>query len=150
MRPAFLLVVALTVTAGAATPEITAVPASALPQPGLSSALRDWREIPVLEDGRIMPLDTFARRMADTICHAQAPKLATGPGGALVRWQPDELLLDWLARPAAWQEIPFLTAEHEEVRSLLDLPLFTTDASGKERLKHAAPADVEDLSLIHI
>jgi len=145
MRSSFLLVVAaLTATAGAATPAITAGAASARPQPGLSSALREWREIPVLEDGRIMPLDTFARRMADTICHAQAPKLATGPGGALVRWQADELLLDWLARPAAWQEIPFLIAEHEEVRSLLDLPLFTTDATGKVRLKHAAPADVED------
>ena len=116
---------------------------AAAPLPGLSPALREWREIPVLEDGRIMPLDTFARRMAETICHAQAPKLATGPGGAVVRWQADELLLDWLARPAAWEEIPFLIAEHEEVRELLGLPLFTVTATGRERLKHAAPTDVE-------
>ena len=146
MRTTLLLVAAAlaVTTAVAATPAATAVPGTAAPQPGLSPALRDWREIPVLEDGRIMPLDTFARRAADTICHAQTPKLATGPGGTLVRWQADELLLDWLARPAAWEEIPFLTAEHEAVRELLGLPLFADTPSGRERLKHAAPADVED------
>ena len=138
-----LLAVAAAVVAAsglAATPSDR----SAAPLPGLAPALREWREIPVLEDGRIMPLDTFARRMADTICHAQAPKLATGPGGGLVRWQADELLLDWLVRPAAWEEIPFLIAEHEEVRELLGLPLFAAMAAGRERLKHAAPADVAD------
>jgi ABC-type transport system involved in cytochrome c biogenesis permease subunit len=144
MRFIILLAVAMlaTTAARAATPDLVAPPS--LPQPGLTAALAAWREIPVLEDGRIMPLDTFARRMADTVCHAQAPKLATGPGGAVVRWQADELLLDWLARPAAWEEIPFLTAEHEEVRKLLGLPLFAEAAAGRERLKHAAPADVED------
>ena len=143
MRTTLLLAAALATTVAAATPVASAVPASAAPQPGLSPALRAWREIPVLEDGRIMPLDTFARRMADTICHAQTPKLATGPGGAFVRWQADELLLDWLARPAAWEDVPFLTAEHEEVRELLGLPLFAESAAGRERLKHAAPSDVE-------
>ncbi|MFM8290979.1 MAG: hypothetical protein ACKOC4_04680, partial [Planctomycetia bacterium] len=114
------------------------------PQPGLTAALSAWREIPVLEDGRILPLDTFARRMADTICHAQTPKLATGVDGKLARWQADELLLDWLVRPAAWEDVPFLTAEHEEVRKLLDLPLFAETATVLELLKHAAPSDVED------
>jgi ABC-type transport system involved in cytochrome c biogenesis permease subunit len=146
MRTTLLLAAAAlaTTVASAATPAASAVPASAAPQPGLSPALREWREIPVLEDGRIMPLDTFARRMADTICHAQTPKLATGPGGTPARWQADELLLDWLARPAAWEDVPFLTAEHEEVRALLGLPLFADTPSGRERLKHAAPSDVED------
>jgi ABC-type transport system involved in cytochrome c biogenesis permease subunit len=144
MRFSLLLAAAILVPAAAraATPEIMGT--APLPRPGLTTSLAAWREIPVLEDGRIMPLDTFARRMADTVCHAPAPRLATGPGGALVRWQADELLLDWLARPAAWEEIPFLTAEHEEVRKLLGLPLFTEAAAGRERLKHAAPADVED------
>jgi ABC-type transport system involved in cytochrome c biogenesis permease subunit len=145
MRTILLLAAALaTSIAAAATPAASASPASVAPQPGLSPALRAWREIPVLEDGRIMPLDTFARRMADTICHAQTPKLATGAGGELVRWQADELLLDWLARPTAWEDVPFLTAEHEEVRELLGLPLFAESATGRERLKHAAPSDVED------
>ena len=144
MRSTLVLAALLLATSavGAATPDLT-TPASR-PQPGLSAALAAWREIPVLEDGRIMPLDTFARRLADTVCHAQTPKLATGPGGAAERWQADELLLDWLARPAAWEEVPFLTAEHEEVRKLLGLPLFADAPAGRERLKHAAPADVED------
>ncbi len=110
---------------------------------GLEPALNAWRGIPVLEDGRIMPLDTFARRHAETICNSQSPRLETGPGGAVVKWNADELLLDWLARPQAWEEVPFLIAEHEEVRKLLDLPVFET-TGGSRRLKHASPADVAD------
>ncbi|NBT14225.1 MAG: hypothetical protein EBS56_11720, partial [Planctomycetia bacterium] len=75
-----------------------AVPA-AVPTPGLHASLEAWREIPVLDDGRIMPLDTFARRHLETISNTQSPKLATGPQGAIVKWHADELLLDWLVRP---------------------------------------------------
>lgn len=112
-------------------------------EPGLEPALAAWRGIPLLEDGRVMPLDTFARRHAETICNSQSPRLETGPGGAVVKWHADELLLDWLARPQAWEEVPFLIAEHEEVRKLLDLPVFET-TGGSRRLKHASPADVAD------
>lgn len=114
------------------------------PMPGLHDSLRAWREIPVLEDGRIMPLDTFARRHVETITNVQAPKLATGPREAVVRWQADELLLDWLARPQAWEDVPFLIAEHEEVRKLLGLPVFETTGGEMRRLKYAAPSDVAD------
>jgi len=116
---------------------------AAVLDPGLEPALDAWRGIPILEDGRIMPLDTFARRHVETICNSQSPKLETGPGGALVKWQADELLLDWLARPQAWEDVPFLIAEHEEVRKLLDLPVKET-TGGSRRLKHASPADVAD------
>lgn len=114
------------------------------PTPGLHASLAAWREIPVLEDGRIMPLDTFARRHVETITNTQTPKLATGPREAVVRWQADELLLDWLARPQAWEDVPFLIAEHEEVRKLLDLPVFETTGGEMRRLKYAAPSDVAD------
>jgi ABC-type transport system involved in cytochrome c biogenesis permease subunit len=118
--------------------------AAETPMPGLHEALGPWREIPVLEDGRIMPLDTFARRHVETITNVQAPKLATGPREAVVRWQADELLLDWLARPQAWEDVPFLIAEHEEVRKLLGLPVFETTGGEMRRLKYAAPSDVAD------
>ncbi|MFM8496520.1 MAG: hypothetical protein ACKOEM_13500, partial [Planctomycetia bacterium] len=121
-----------------------AVAAGERPTPGLHPVLASWREIPVLEDGRIMPLDTFARRHVEAISNTQTPKLATGPDGALVRWQADELLLDWLARPQAWEDIPFLIAEHEEVRKLLELPVFDSSGGEKRRLKYAAPSDVAD------
>jgi len=120
------------------------VVAAERPVPGLHPTLAPWREIPVLEDGRIMPLDTFARRHVEAISNTQTPKLATGPGGALVRWQADELLLDWLARPEAWEDVPFLIAEHEEVRKLLDLPVFDSAGGERRRLKYAAPSDVAD------
>ena len=114
------------------------------PAPGLEPALAAWREIPVLEDGRLMPLDTFARRRAETICNTQTPKLPTGPAGAAVRWHADELLLDWLVRPQAWEDVPFLIAEHEELRKILELPVFETSPGGTKRLKYASPSDVAD------
>jgi len=119
------------------------VPA-AVPTPGLHASLGAWREIPVLDDGRIMPLDTFARRHLETISNTQSPKLATGPQGAIVKWHADELLLDWLVRPEAWERVPFLIAEHEEVRKLLDLPVFETSGGEMRRLKYASPDDVAD------
>ena len=114
------------------------------PTPGLSANLAAWRAIPVLEDGRIMPLDTFARRHTEAICHVQEPKLAIAPGQSPVKWRADELLLDWLARPSAWEDVPFLIAEHEELRALLGLELFAETPKGKVRLKFAAPSDVAD------
>jgi len=120
------------------------LPAAAGPTPGWHADLGAWREIPVLEDGRIMPLDTFARRHVETVCNTQQPKLATGPQGAVVKWHADELLLDWLVRPDAWERVPFLIAEHEEVRKLLDLPIFETGGGEMRRLKYASPETVAD------
>ena len=76
-------------------------------------SLAAWREIPILEDGRVMPLDTFARRRVEAICHTHAPKLlmpasvSSESAATVVQWHADELLLDWLVRPEAWQEVPF-------------------------------------------
>ena len=135
------LLAAALVAIGAAA----AIPAGAAPPaPGLSPSLGAWRSIPVLEDGRIMPLDTFARRHVETICHVQEPKLAVVTGEPLTKWHADELLLDWLVRPAAWEDVPFLTAEHEELRKLLGLELFADTPKGRVRLKYAAPSDVAD------
>ena len=113
-------------------------------------SLAAWREIPILEDGRVMPLDTFARRRVEAICHTHAPKLlmpasvSSESAATVVQWHADELLLDWLVRPEAWQEVPFLIAEHEELRKLLELPIFEESTAGRRRLKYAAPADVID------
>ena len=74
----------------------------------------------------------------------QEPKLAIAPGQSPVKWRADELLLDWLARPSAWEDVPFLIAEHEELRALLGLELFAETPKGKVRLKFAAPSDVAD------
>jgi len=132
--------------AGIAIAAVAAAPRAsraAQPQPGLSPALGAWRAIPVLEDGRLMPLDTFARRHVEKITNLQEPKLAP-EGGDPVKWRADELLLDWLVRPEAWEDVPLLTCEHEELRRLLGLEIFADAPSGRIRLKHAAPSDVAD------
>lgn len=123
---------------------LAAVPApAAAPTPGLSPALGAWRAIPVLEDGRLMPLDTFARRTVEKITDVPQPKLAVD-GGTPVAWRADELLLDWLVRPEAWEDVPLLTCEHEDLRELLGLEIFADTPTGRVRLKHAAPSDVAD------
>ena len=118
---------------------------SPIGSPDLGNALDAWRHLPVLDDGRVMPLDTFARRRVETITNSQAPMLSTDSGGTqLRRWEAAELLLDWLSEPAAWEDVAFLIAEHEGVREILDLPVFETHAEGRRRLKYAAPSDVAD------
>ena len=90
-RPAVCILLALLVRLMAVGP--SAATAADTPTPGLEPALAAWREIPVLEDGRVMPLDTFARRHAETICNTQTPRLATGPGAAVVKWQSHRVSL---------------------------------------------------------
>jgi len=108
----FLLLLFL---AALVVPTATAGAAEANAQDPLAA----WRAIPVLDDGRIMPLDTFARRRVETITNAQRPSLASPESDEPQRRNADELLLDWLARPAAWEDVPLLIAEHEELRALL-------------------------------
>ncbi len=139
-----LLPVLMPVLLGAWTSTWAAPALAEPPAPGLSPSLGAWQAIPILEDGRIMPLDTFARREVEKICNIQQPKLAMTAGDSPVQWRADELLLDWLVRPAAWEDVPFLIAEHEELRRLLGLELFTNTPTGKVRLKYAAPSDVAE------
>ncbi len=123
---------------------LIALPCGAAAEGVGSDPLAAWRAIPVLEDGRIMPLDTFARRRVETITNAQRPSLASPDSDEPTRWNADALLLEWLTRAEAWEDVPLLIAEHEELRALLDLPVFDEGPDGKQRLKHASPADVAE------
>jgi ABC-type transport system involved in cytochrome c biogenesis permease subunit len=120
-----------------------------------------WRRLPVFLDGRVMPLDSFARDMAESICGRVRPKLSLDgagyerpataveltaarvllPEGKPRRFEPYELLFSWLVEPERWDNVPFLAAEHGQLRQeLLGLPLLGPDG---ERLKYAAPRQVE-------
>lgn len=122
---------------------------------------RTWQRIPVFSEGRIMPLDSFARDAAETICGRTSPRLSldgataagkaegaelTGarqlfPDGQPRRFSAGELLLSWMVEPEKWERVPFLTAEHEELRvKLLELPMLGADGS---RLKYVSPWQVE-------
>jgi ABC-type transport system involved in cytochrome c biogenesis permease subunit len=118
-----------------------------------------WKGMPVFENGRIMPLDTFARGVVDKVCGRTSPKLRlTGalvdgvsedelgpatelfPDGEPRRFSAAELLFSWLIEPEKWERVPFLRAGHETLREeLLDLPIA---AEGAGRLKYVSPWQV--------
>lgn len=99
---------------------------------------RAWRAIPVHHNGRIMPLDSFAREMIETICHRERPTLAYQ--GSPRRFEAAELLFHWLVEPQRWEDVPFLLAEHEELRrDVLHVPL--TDEHGRHQ-RYVSPREV--------
>jgi len=125
-----------------------------------------WRRIPVFVEGRVMPLDSFARDTVETICGrirptlslagagweqpAAAPELSAArvllPEGKARRFQPCELLFSWLVEPEKWENVPFLSAEHGQLRQeLLGQPLVGPDG---QRLKYASPRQVERASAL--
>ena len=116
-----------------------------------------WRAIPVYHDGRIMPLDTFARLAVETICNRERPKLRLAgavppeefesaalagartlfPGDQPRTFDPVELLFSWFTEPEKWEDVPFLIAEHNELREqIIGLP--STNEEG-EHLKYISP-----------
>lgn len=123
-------------------------------------SLDAWKHLPVLFDGRIMPLQTFARKAVSDITGRQNPKLDPKhelgaerfesddlaqarklfPGGAARKWEASELLLSWMVEPEAWEEVPFLLAEHESLRKLLGLKV----EDDRGHLRYVSPAQVMD------
>jgi ABC-type transport system involved in cytochrome c biogenesis permease subunit len=123
-----------------------------------------WKALPVFHKGRVMPLDTFAREQVAAICGRESPTLAleqalsdeefaalpaNSPARALFpndkprKFQPVELLFSWLAEPEAWEEVPFLLAEHQDLREgVLGVPF--SHPTSKEHLKFVSPRQVQD------
>jgi len=116
----------------------------------------DWsrfESLPVFDGGRIMPLDTFARRVVREITGRSAPTLgppetpaegaaaALFPDGQARRFAASELLFEWLVEPEVWENVAFLPAGNEALRGeLLGLPL---RGPGGERLRYVSPAAME-------
>ncbi len=107
---------------------------------GTPSAWDTWRRMPVLGEGRVVPLDTFAVEAVEAICGRANPTLQL-PDGNTRTYPAAELLFAWLAEPERWEKTPFLPADDRELREeVLGLPLYDEDG---RRLRFAAPADVE-------
>jgi ABC-type transport system involved in cytochrome c biogenesis permease subunit len=105
--------------------------------------LTTLKEIPVFHNGRPMPLDTFARTAVEVICNRANPTLDLKgnvtaaefnseafaearrlfPEGKPRKFQAVELVLSWLAEPEKWDNVPFITAKHEDLRKLLGVPI---------------------------
>ena len=100
-----------------------------------------WERMPVLVEGRIAPLDTFARETVEAICGRVNPTLQL-PGREPHNYSSAELLFAWLAEPGKWENTSFLTAQDAELRAdVLGLPL--RDAVGR-RLRYVSPVEVEN------
>ncbi len=125
----------------------------------------DWdsfERLPVFERGRMMPLDTFARAVVESICGRTHPTLGPSgehsarlstvsselfPAGKPRKFRPAELLFSWLVEPEKWQDVPFLLAQHKQLRTeVLDLPL--RDSQGR-RLRYISPAQFRQAKQLH-
>lgn len=99
-----------------------------------------WDRIPVLDDGRIQPLDSRARKIAVYLTGREnwkEPTPANAPKSFKARTVPaNELLFAVMADKETWLKQPVLKCEFRELRTKLGLP---------ERGTTAAIADVIDL-----
>ncbi len=116
--------------------------------------------MPVLQNGRIMPLDTFARTQVKKICGDVNPMI--GRLGTLTandrkslsddeiqqwvkknqprRFLAAKLLYAWTIEPENWEDVPFLYATNAELRSeWLGVPLTGEDGS---RLQYVSPQQI--------
>lgn len=117
-----------------------------------------WKRMPVLHDGRIKPLDSFARTVVRGICGRESPKLGLPeeaktssdrdwaearklfPDGEPRKFAPEELLFSWMVEPEKWERVPFIVAGNEELRrEALDVKV--RDSRGNN-LQYVSPYQV--------
>jgi ABC-type transport system involved in cytochrome c biogenesis permease subunit len=120
-----------------------------------------WQHLPVFSNGRMMPVNTFARVAAEQITNRANPRLSLEgaraddgteppdlddsrklfPDGESRRFTAAELLFSWLVEPQRWENVPFLIAEHEQLRKdVLGLPILSPEG---QRLKYVSPWQLE-------
>jgi ABC-type transport system involved in cytochrome c biogenesis permease subunit len=119
-----------------------------------------WQHLPVFHNGRMLPVNTYARLVVEDVCDGPNPRLSLEGVTDAVRSLPEfaetekmfpretrkfpapELLFSWIVEPERWEYVPFLIAEHETLRKdVFKLPVLS--AKGKH-LKYVSPYDVEN------
>jgi ABC-type transport system involved in cytochrome c biogenesis permease subunit len=119
-----------------------------------------WQRMPCFHNGRMMPVNTFARAMVETVCHRANPRLSLDgalqegadeppgfaeakrlfPDGEARKFTSAELLFSWLVEPHRWKHVPFLIAEFDALRTnVLDVPVHGPEG---KHLKYVSPAQV--------
>ena len=78
---------------------------------------RDFGKLPVLQDGRIQPLDSVARNSLRQLRNKQSVSL-----GGLKQMSASEWLMEVLMKPDAADERKVFRIDNDEVKSLLKLP----------------------------
>lgn len=84
-----------------------------------------WKSIPVLHDGRVKPIDSFAR---ETCLLVTAGRRWEHPETG-VRYQPYELMFAWIADPDRWSEELVIRCEYRPLRELLQTGLVQQETS---------------------
>ncbi|QGJ71521.1 putative cytochrome C-type biogenesis protein [Planctomycetales bacterium 10988] len=106
----------------------------------VAEAWSAWDQMPLLHDGRLKPMDTFARQAVQIISHRESPKLVVD--GEIQKWEADKMVLSWLLLPQKWEDVEFLYAKLPELREeILDIPLTGKDG---ETLSYVSPAQLEE------
>ncbi len=76
-------------------------------------------EVAVQHEGRVKPLDTFARLVVKQIYTREDIKLVDADGKVVGRWSPLPAFLDWQARPDFWNEQEIIAVEYPPLRQKL-------------------------------
>ncbi|MDO4550150.1 MAG: cytochrome c biogenesis protein CcsA [Planctomycetia bacterium] len=116
-----------------------------------------WESLPVMHEGRIMPMEAYARMLIGEKklkFSLEASGLENMPAkmreieaeskmsvDKYRRFTPSEMIFSWLVEPEMWMWIPFLSAENEELRRFLEVPIY--GKSGK-RLRHVSPYQLSE------
>lgn len=78
-----------------------------------------WQSIPVLDEGRIKPLDTFAEEKVTLITGRSKWKELDEKGNTVRTYQAPELLYAWLSAPDEWIKKQVVRCEFRPLRVLL-------------------------------
>jgi ABC-type transport system involved in cytochrome c biogenesis permease subunit len=101
-----------------------------------------WQHLPVFTEGRVAPLDTFARATVESICGRATPTLR-GPDATSRKFAAPELLFAWLVEPESWESVRFLPGGRS-LREYLGMSL--VDSEGRS-LQGISPSEVDQSDL---
>lgn len=78
-----------------------------------------WQQIPVLDEGRIKPLDTFAEEKVTLITGRSKWKELDDKGNVVRTYRAPELLYAWLTAPDEWVKKQVIRCEYRPLRKIL-------------------------------
>lgn len=107
-----------------------------------------WNHLPVFTDGRMQPLDTYARIRVERIMGRVRPKITWltqedgKPVEVTIKFDAAQLVFSWLAQPERWETFPFFPAENSELLEFMGAE--KRDEFGRHPLA-VSPAQIEDV-----
>lgn len=78
-----------------------------------------WQQIPVLDEGRIKPLDTFAEEKVTLVTGRSKWKQLDDKGNTVRTYRPPELLYAWLTASDEWLKRQVIRCEYRPLRIIL-------------------------------